>query len=544
MTYLDKYPELDISMSDSNIGARKNKNIRNHLFIIYGVINSVIQGEDECVDVTVYDVEQCFDALWLEDCLNDLYDSLPDSSCDDKLALVYETNVNNLVAVNTGVGQTDRVAIPRIVQQGGGWGPMECSNSVDTLGKRCRDRGIHSYLYKDMVRVLPLAMVDDVLGIAKCGNKSIELNTFINTHMEMKKLKFHTPDATGKSKCHKLHVGKPTTLCPELRVHGTVMESVQKDVYLGDTISADGTNTANIQARISKGNGILSQIRNYLETMSFGAHYFKIAMLLRESLLLNGILTNCSSWYGLTETDLTGLESLDLAFFRTLFQVPQTVPTVSLFLETGSYSIRTIIKVRRVIYLHYLLKLKNGEMLNKFFYAQWENPVKADWTVEVKKNLIEFGLPTDLEQIKAFSENKFKNLVKKHAKSYEFERFLEQKETNAKSKMKNLFYNELKMQDYLLLKNMNASQAKALFKFRVRMAPFGENFRGGQAMIICPLCKGHPDGQSESFECVQIKKVIDVQGSYMQIFGQNFSRELVKTVQSIYNFREEYRKLG
>ena len=278
--------------------------------------------------------------------------------------------------------------------------------------------------------------------------------------------------------------------------------------------------------------------------MSFGAHYFKIAMLLRESLLLNGIITNCSSWYGLTETDLTGLESLDLAFFRTLFQVPQTVPTVSLFLETGSYSIRTIIKVRRVIYLHYLLKLKNGEMLNKFFYAQWENPVKADWTVEVKKNLIEFGLTTDLGQIKAFSENKFKNLVKKHAKSYEFERFLEQKETNAKSKMKNLFYNELKMQDYLLLKNMNASQAKALFKFRVRMAPFGENFRGGQAMVICPLCKGHPDGQSESFECVQIKKVIDVQGSYMQIFGQNFSRELVKTVQSIYNFREEYRKLG
>ena len=63
-------------------------------------------------------------------------------------------------------------------------------------------------------------------------------------------------------------------------------------------------------------------------------------------------------------------------------------------------------------------------------------------------------------------------------------------------------------------------------------------------MVICPLCKGNPDGQSESFECVQIKKVIDVQGRYMQIFGQNFSRELVKTVQSIYNFREEYRKLG
>ena len=70
MSYQDKYPDLDIA--DSNIGARKNKNIRNHLFILHGVINSVLQGEDKCVDIQVYDVEQAFDALWLEDSLNDL----------------------------------------------------------------------------------------------------------------------------------------------------------------------------------------------------------------------------------------------------------------------------------------------------------------------------------------------------------------------------------------------------------------------------------------------------------------------------------------
>ena len=140
---------------------------------------------------------------------------------------LYETNVNNHVAVNTSVGQTDRVTIPRIVQQGGGWGPMECSNSVDTLGKKCHNRGIHYYLYKHMVRVLPLAMVDDVLGISQCGNKPIALNTFINTHIEMKKLKFHTPNTTGKSKCHKLHVGKVNKLCTELKVHGSSREMVQ-----------------------------------------------------------------------------------------------------------------------------------------------------------------------------------------------------------------------------------------------------------------------------------------------------------------------------
>ena len=110
--------------------------------------------------------------------------------------------------------------------------------------------------------------------------------------------------------------------------------------------------------------------------------------------------------------------------------------------------------------------------------------------------------------------------------------------------MKILTYTELKMQEYLLLKKMNTSEAKSLFKFRLRMAPFGENFRGGQKEIICPLCNVHPDGQSESFGCIELKKVIDIKGEYLKIFGQNIPEELVKTIHNIYNFREELRKLS
>ena len=137
----------------------------------------------------------------------------------------------------------------------------------------------------------------------------------------MKRLRFHTPTTTGKSKCHKLHVGRSNSLCPELRVHGTPMECVQSDTYLGDVISASGSNTQNINSRILKGKGVLAQIRKYLETVSFGSHYFKIALLLRESLFLNSILTNSESWYGLTHSQITELENLDLMFFRTLLEV-------------------------------------------------------------------------------------------------------------------------------------------------------------------------------------------------------------------------------
>ena len=306
-------------------------------------------------------------------------------------------------------------------------------------------------------------------------------------------------------------------------------------------ISATGSNTQNIKTRISRGNGILAQRKINLETISFLSHFFKIALLLRESLFLSSILTNSESWYGLTKSEITDLESLDLVFFRSLFDVPQTTPTIAFYLETGSLCIGTILKVKRINYLHYLVKLDKSEMLSKFFFVQWENPVALDWTSEVKKNLIELGLSTDLEEIEKMSKHVFKNLVKKHAKNYEFQRLLKYKET--KSKLKNLQYTEFKLQDYLLLKNMNTCQAKALFKFRVRMAPFGQNFRGGQEIVICPFCKNHPDGQEESWSCTKMKSVLNIQGDYKEIFGRMFSKEVIASVQNLYTFREEFRKL-
>jgi hypothetical protein len=57
LVYEEKYPEVDRNMSDSNIGARRDKNIRNHLFVVYGIINAVLNGRDSCMDIQIYVVE-------------------------------------------------------------------------------------------------------------------------------------------------------------------------------------------------------------------------------------------------------------------------------------------------------------------------------------------------------------------------------------------------------------------------------------------------------------------------------------------------------
>ena len=325
--------------------------IENHLFVVYGIINSVLKDGKSCVDIQVYDLIQAFDSLWLEDCMIDMYDSLPPSQHDDKLAVIYESNQNNYVAVNTSVGQTERVNIQNVVMQGGTFGSLMCSNSIDTLGKKCYNRGENLYLYKQLVRVLPLSMVDDLLAISECGQSSLSLNTFINSQIELKKLRFHTPDRDGKTKCHKIHVGVKNHLCPELQVHGTKMIQVTEDSYLGDIISGDGKNSKTIAKRISKGLGIISEIMNILEKVTLGEFYFPTALLLRESMFLNGILTNAEIWYGLSNAEIKELEDLDVSLLRKILKTKFSIPAEVLYLELGCLNITTILKARRLNFL-------------------------------------------------------------------------------------------------------------------------------------------------------------------------------------------------
>ena len=123
-------------MSDSNIGARKNHNIRNHLFVVYGVINDVLKKKKGCIDVQIYDLIKAFDNLWLEDTINDKYENTEKTLQNDKLALLYRASERNSVAVKTPVGLTNRIYMTNIVQQGGTWGPIKCSNSIDKVGKK------------------------------------------------------------------------------------------------------------------------------------------------------------------------------------------------------------------------------------------------------------------------------------------------------------------------------------------------------------------------------------------------------------------------
>ena len=179
--------------------------------------------------------------------------------------------------------------------------PLKCSVQIDTLGKECLKNQEGVYKYKGCTSVPPLSYIDDVLGITKWSSSSVKLNALIQSKMNHKKLQLN------QSKCFKMHVGKPSECCPELKIDGKKMISVEKETYLGEILSSDGRLTDNIKERYNKGIGNVNKILAILNEVSFGYFYFEMALLFRQSMLINSMLCNIEVLYGLSKSDIETL---------------------------------------------------------------------------------------------------------------------------------------------------------------------------------------------------------------------------------------------
>ena len=137
------------------------------------------------VDFEILDFRQCFDSMWLDETINDLYET---GLKNNNLNLIYKLNENNKVAVITPHGLTDRVDINKIVMKGENLAPLECSVQVDTIGKECMFENTNLFFYRESIPVPPLSMVDDLICVSNCGVNSQIINSFINVKSNMKKL--------------------------------------------------------------------------------------------------------------------------------------------------------------------------------------------------------------------------------------------------------------------------------------------------------------------------------------------------------------------
>ena len=102
---------LQHNISKFQNGGMRGKGAVDNLFISRGIINHANYLGKE-LWLTFYDIEKCFDSLWLEDCINTLWDL---GVKDDILYLIYLMNIKATVTIKI---DTDPLFLSNFVKQG------------------------------------------------------------------------------------------------------------------------------------------------------------------------------------------------------------------------------------------------------------------------------------------------------------------------------------------------------------------------------------------------------------------------------------------
>ena len=535
LIYNDIYEKVDESMSCSNIGARKNRNIRDHLFVVNAIVNDVVKNKKK-VDIEIYDVQKCFDKMSFKETANDMFKA---GVTDDKFVLLANSNRVSKVAVKTPWGSlTERVDIKEIEMQGTVLAPLKCSTQIDSIGRDCFETNAGLFKYKGCVSIPPLSMIDDILAVAECTSDATEVNAIIENKINTKQLKF------GIKKCFQLHVGGDQTLCSSLKVHGQEMARSKKEKYLGDLITTDGKANDNVEERKAKGIGAANQILSLLKEISFGYSYFEMALLFRTSILISSMLCSSETLYGLTKKHMEKLEDSDKYLLKRIFDVGQGCPGISLYLETGATPLRFVLIGRRLMFLWSILQKSDKELVRKVYNLQKKFPVKDDWILQIGEDLKECQIEFDEEEICSMSKYTFKKLVKEKIYMLAYSYLLDEKSKS--KKLVNL--STWKMQDYLLTEKLSLSGKRLLFSLRIRMLEVKNNFKSKYGENLkCSLCENHQEDQEHLLICPEIVSEVDTsQILYNDIFGiidkQIEAVKIWKQVQKVRNSKLKIKK--
>ena len=533
LIYNDEYHNIDSNLTDCNVGARKGRNIRDNIFVINAITNSVRKGREEAIDIQIYDVETCFDSLWLQECINDVYES---GLNNDKLPLLYLENLNANVAVKTAKGRSNRTDIKNIIMQGSVWSSLLCTTSMEKLGKMIYENEDLIYRYKGAVAVPTLCMVDDILAVQKCSKISLQINSVINSFVELKKL------TLSEKKCSKIHIGKTNLSCHQLKVHENDMKNSNQERYLGDLISKDAKIKHTIDQRVSKGYGIVSEINTILEEIPLGKYRVEMGLKLREAMLINGILYNSEAWHSVEKEDIKKFEKIDEMLLRSLLGSHQKTPIEFLYLETGSLPIRYIISMRRMNYLKTILMRNEDELIKRIFLEQQKNPTPGDFVELVKKDFVKIGMNYNEQYIKQANKESYKKHIKHLSYKTAFEELVQLQKSH--SKVKAIEYGKFKRQEYLSSGIFSNEEITTLSSLRSHtLRTIKNNFKNMyQGNTNCPLdCSEgsdqfYADTQQHLIICSKIKQFMSMQQQqtisthtirYEDIYGSIYRQKAV-----------------
>ena len=347
------------------------------------------------------------------------------------------------------------------------------------------------YLYKNVLPVGFLGLVDDVVGITEAGGKAQMLNSFINVKSAEKYLQF------GATKCKSILVGKNKKNFPNSRLvvdnwninheenkktgstkivetyEGKIdIEQVTEYKYLGFIISSIGDNMAQIRHMKNKSVGIIRSIITKLNSLNLRKYFYECSKLFMNVMLRGSILYSIEMCYNFKEKELRQIKRIEEEYIRKILNTSRGCPITQLYLEYGQYPARFEIQKRRLLYLKYILEQPEDSLIKKIFNLQISEPTRGDWASTFQEDLTSLKITLSHKEIQKMTKYRFTSLIKERIKENALN-YLKDKQKKKGSKIK---YKNLEMAEYLQPNcEIDNREKEKLFEIRNEMTNIPSN---------------------------------------------------------------------
>ena len=472
-------------------GGIKNRSTVDNIFIITSIIelNRYLK-KTTCLLLT--DAEKCFDKLWLDDRVFELWRCGTDvRDC----MMIRRLNERAEVVVKTPVGETDTFTLKNIVRQGTVYGPQICIASMDKVNLVGRD--VATY-YGPELPIKAGVFVDDVNGI---GEAEVANSVIYNCSIleERKKMTFSILNGKTEYMMIGARQGQIESITNKVK-SGEILR-VKEHKALGTWIDESGEYSINIEKKKEKLQYMIHTTKRESSPQNVGIYAITGRLNLAETVVITSILNNAEAFPAYSEIEIKELEKIQLSILVGILEIPKTSPYYPLLRETGWWTMRARLSYKKLMLYHNIVNSDERRVIKKIMETQQKEGRQTTWFGNIQKEIKKYGIALQ-------PANSSKSQWKKHVKrkiAEEVEKTVTEKCREMK-KGRVVVEDEHKIKEYL--KRTTVKEMKKILKVRLQMNRIPANFKEG-TKGVCPLCEDGEGDLEHYFSCTATRQIAE-----------------------------------
>ena len=474
-------------------GVNQRSSIDNVMLTLAVIEKSRYLGRSTYVMFT--DAEKCFDKLWLNDGIFELWRCGTDiRDC----MMIRKLNARAEIKVRTSVGSTDPFIVEEIARQGTVYGPQICIASTDKVN--IMGRKVETYYGPD----LPIeagVFVDDVSGV---GGYTTANNVIYNCRLLEEKKKFTFNNKGGKTE----YVVIPVKNDKEIKtitekVKNGKINRVPEHKMLGTWIAESGKYETDINKKKTKLQYMINTVRQRTLPQKLGKYAVDAKLKLAETIIIAGLLHNAEGFPSFTETEIKELEKVQHLIITELLGVPNSTSYLALLLETGFWTMKARLTYKKLMLYQNILKSDSRRTLKSLVKVQKEENRRSTWYGGIAEIISEYEL-TEWDPA-IILKSKWKTLVKKKI-TEKTEIYIKQK-LSTMTKGRTICQDKYEKKGYLGEVDTNTS--RKITMMRLHMSRLPGNYRG-KGEGICHLCNAEKGQIEHYFVCSKVQQLVHV----------------------------------